>query len=990
MIEPVPRSSGADDAGHGLLAFALGFYFALLQYGYFFLTEAWVSSRAVSFFFVLFFWLIGFLAGLRYPRGNRMAALLALSLGGYYVAWLVVRHNPYSNADYLVIATASLLSGLAPGHYFSWAQRRFARVGSMFFHENNGFILGIVVSMFGSLFAGTWMLQWAPLLALLGVGLVGWWRRARQAAVPEDREPASAVFPWLQGAHFGLMQVALYLLIEVEYTASALGYFLIVLAWMAGVVAGLRGFPRLGMRRASAISLAAWGVLLLCLSLLAPYPALLPVIAVLAACVALPAGVLFRRWRHRLAASSLLVHENNGFVLGYLLSMLAFVQWGLTFLYWGPVLSYGLSWLAGRGRDWLLTPVLFVIAGAAWLSGSTWVALALLALGAPGLFAARRLGYRLRVAPRPESGWARFAPLEARLVLFVSGLCLMLLQYLVTREFASILAASELSILVVGLAYFAGLSIGYGWFSRLPLAALRPAAVALFGLHLVMLPLIRPLAGAFIAAGWGMSVLWGLLFIAAFLTSTFYSILLPRFIESNRGLSLTDAYRWDLLGAGAGVLLMVFFVRYWPAAILPLYLFGMLVIIAGLFKGSRYDRSVVVVGGLLAGVLALFQGPILTAAGEAYYHSRGYDYPRLLFSGQSLYHSIDVVQSHTDATREKRQSKTAFINGVSYFRTKNGQRNAQRETGLSEFTYFLAEVPARFLADRKGRNLRVLILGAGSLTSLAHVRPYAKKTTLVEIDPLVVASSRRYWSEVNRGAGDHPNEEIVIDDARHYLMTHQEKFDLIIMDISAPYYLGTMLLHNRDFFRLVSARLKSDGLFSESTQSRPRPWARASTSMRILRSVDEVFPYWNLISTGGESRGNHGYVYAGKRDMTSVRSLIRYLEEDGYRAGSEVYSHESGRFRLDRVEPFTLSNMNSLLVSNYYRIADRLGIDSDSAGVGLGASLTEMKDRMRDRLPWFGMPFFVELFIVLVLLAWLLRRSPTENGAVRGRAKRLA
>ncbi|HGG58311.1 MAG TPA: hypothetical protein ENK26_00140, partial [Gammaproteobacteria bacterium] len=705
MTERRTQPPVAGEPAHGRMAFALGFYFALLQFGYFFLTEAYVSSRAVSFFFVLAFWLIGFLMGLRRARHHRLAAVLALSLASYYVAWFVVHRHPYSSADYVVVAATALLSGIAPGYYFAWAQRRFTRVRQLFFHENNGFVLGIVASLFGSLFAGAWTLNWAPLLALAPVALGAFWLR-RKPVTRRERQPRSAAFPYLQGLHFGVLQVALYLLVEVEYTASAIGYFLVVLAWMGGVVAGLRGFPGLGMRRAGVISLSAYGALLAILSLLAPYPALLPVIAALVALAALPVGVLFRRWRRRLAAASLFLHENNGFVLGYLLSMLAFVHWGVDFLYWGPLLSFSLTALAG----WVAAPALLLAAGAAWLDGASLEAGALL-LAAAGLIVADRRGYREAAADGVQSDWAFFSLAEARLMLFMAGFCLILLQYLVTREFASILSASELTILIVGLAYFCGLSVGYGWFSRLPLAIWRPASVALFVFHLAMLPLVKPLAGAFIAAGWGMAVLWGLLFITAFLTSAFYSILLPRCIESNPDLSLTDGYRWDLLGAGAAVLLMAFFVRYWPAAIAPLYLSAMLTLVVGLFKGSRFDRSVLVAGGLLVGLFALWQGPLFTAAGEAYYHSRGYDYPRLLFSQQSLYHSIDVVQSYTDASQTRRQSKTSFINGVNYYRVKNGsERSGVSETGLSEFTWFLARVPARFLAEKKGRKLRILIL----------------------------------------------------------------------------------------------------------------------------------------------------------------------------------------------------------------------------------------------------------------------------------------
>jgi hypothetical protein len=58
------------------------------------------------------------------------------------------------------------------GSFFPHAQDRFARVKLLFFHENNGFIVGTLLSLIGSVFAGRFMLSLAPLAGFAPVLLL--------------------------------------------------------------------------------------------------------------------------------------------------------------------------------------------------------------------------------------------------------------------------------------------------------------------------------------------------------------------------------------------------------------------------------------------------------------------------------------------------------------------------------------------------------------------------------------------------------------------------------------------------------------------------------------------------------------------------------------------------------------------------------------------------------------------------------------------------
>src|SRR6059036_3256437 len=96
------------------LAFVCGLHFAVLQFCYFFLLEAYLSSQALSYFVTLLFWLCGFLAGLAIPGERWFGRLLALGTAAYYVAWILTRAIPFHPLLYPAGALCSIASGLGP------------------------------------------------------------------------------------------------------------------------------------------------------------------------------------------------------------------------------------------------------------------------------------------------------------------------------------------------------------------------------------------------------------------------------------------------------------------------------------------------------------------------------------------------------------------------------------------------------------------------------------------------------------------------------------------------------------------------------------------------------------------------------------------------------------------------------------------------------------------------------------------------------------
>ena len=510
-------------------------------------------------------------------------------------------------------------------------------------------------------------------------------------------------------------------------------------------------------------------------------------------------------------------------------------------------------------------------------------------------------------------------------MLFAAGFNLMQLQYFIVREFSSLLGASELTILIVAAACLTGYSIGYGMSRLLNLRLVKAVAPIMFFTHILIVAFAKVSAGYMIQEGFGMEALSLLLFIASFCTSAFFSILLPKFIEHMEAHSLTSAYSWDLAGAASGVAVMFLLIAQLPRLLWPCYFAMMLILVLFMLRQTGWRLPFAIVGIFSIALLTLHQGVLHRYSTEDYYRTQNYTNPQLLFSENSFYHAIDVIETFYDKEQQRPESRVSFANGVRYFDYDyDGAGELTVGTDLSERTYFLAELPAKYLHKKKGEKIRILIMGAGSMYSVYRVKDHSQNTTLVEIDSLVIDSEKACWAPLNQ-YHEVDNCEIVIDDAAHYLKTTPEKFDLIINDIPGPYYLGTALMHGREFYELVKSRLHPEGVFAESTQERPQSTTYDQPAMKIFRGMADAFTHYRLVETWGSPRKREsGYIYACEAVDFSSEVLSDLMKEDGRYTGTLVHHPGCDHFSLHKATPLSWTNMETLFSGSTYRLRDRL------------------------------------------------------------------
>jgi spermidine synthase len=131
---------------------------------------------------------------------------------------------------------------------------------------------------------------------------------------------------------------------------------------------------------------------------------------------------------------------------------------------------------------------------------------------------------------------------------------------------------------------------------------------------------------------------------------------------------------------------------------------------------------------------------------------------------------------------------------------------------------------------------RVLLVGLGGGISLGAVEKHDVKTIdCVELSPEVV-DAHTYFAEENDSCWTDNRLNLIINDGRHYLLTTENRYDIISVDPVDP---PVSTLYSRDFFTLCRNALEEDGLMLQWV-----PMFRLSRDhiLMILKSFTDIFP----------------------------------------------------------------------------------------------------------------------------------------------------
>lgn len=159
-----------------------------------------------------------------------------------------------------------------------------------------------------------------------------------------------------------------------------------------------------------------------------------------------------------------------------------------------------------------------------------------------------------------------------------------------------------------------------------------------------------------------------------------------------------------------------------------------------------------------------------------------------------------------------------------------------------------------------GAPKKVLILGGGEGATIREVLRWTtvEKVAMVDIDGEVVEACREHLPEMHANAFDDPRLELVIGDAIKFVDETQEKWDVVISDLSDPIEEGpSFQLFTKEYFEKIRQIMTPNGFFV--IQAGPVSPGEMALHVRIVNTVKAVFPhvasYRSYISTYGTPWG---------------------------------------------------------------------------------------------------------------------------------------
>jgi len=208
------------------------------------------------------------------------------------------------------------------------------------------------------------------------------------------------------------------------------------------------------------------------------------------------------------------------------------------------------------------------------------------------------------------------------------------------------------------------------------------------------------------------------------------------------------------------------------------------------------------------------------------------------------------------------------------------------------------------LLHPKPRSVLIVGFGAGVTAGSFVTYPEIERIVICEIEPLIPQKIAGFFSKENYDVLKDPRVEIVYDDARHFVLTSKEKFDIITTDPIHPWVKGAATLYTREFFDLTRRHLKPGGVV---TQWVPLYESTPDVVKSEMATFFSVFP--EGLAWINDREGGGDVVLFGQADPAPIpfadidRRLNRpeneraaqSMRDVGFESGMDVLASYAGR-----------------------------------------------------------------------------------------------
>jgi spermidine synthase len=507
---------------------------------------------------------------------------------------------------------------------------------------------------------------------------------------------------------------------------------------------------------------------------------------------------------------------------------------------------------------------------------------------------------RARKPESPDEILAEVEPIEivgitpatqklALVVFAISGAAAMALEVLCTRTVGVVIGASTYSFTLILVTFLVGLAAGAGMISRRidliadPVRALAWVEVLVGVLAMAGAMLADKLPSWVHATARAHNVTTSSVYFTNFAIAAV--VIFPSTLALGTVMPLVVRILSPHGGSHAGPIVGRAYAVNTIGAILGSFLGGFVVIpFIGVERGIQLaSLSSILLGLLLAASRKDLRGPIGAIAGGALllmifgprwnvqawtaglfrmYVARNIYADGWAPSGKLVYHKDGVA---TTVTVEREND------GVGVSLKVNGKVDASDIGDMP--TQVLSGLLPILIHDAPKK---ALVIGYGSgVTSGAVLQAPVESVTLAEIEHAVFEASNQNFGHVNHEPWKDPRFHAVIDDGRNFLLTRDDRYDVIISEPSNPWMSGAASLFTQDFFRTAEKRLADGGVFLQWLQL----YELAPENIHaLLRTFNSVFP--NVLVFTPDPLSNDTLLIGTRKPVTIDRARVeRYLSD---------------------------------------------------------------------------------------------------------------
>ena len=253
------------------------------------------------------------------------------------------------------------------------------------------------------------------------------------------------------------------------------------------------------------------------------------------------------------------------------------------------------------------------------------------------------------------------------------------------------------------------------------------------------------------------------------------------------------------------------------------------------------------------------------------YYAHRYKIEKTLFSGQSDFQNVDVVET-------RGHGKMLLNDGMIMV------------TERDEFVYhdMIAHVPLFLHPNPK----KVLVIGGGDGGTAREAARHdsVEKVVQVEIDEMVVKACKEYIPQTAKGY-DNPKVELCIEDGVKFVSNCKEVFDVVLVDSTDP--IGPAKpLFGPEFYQNINSLLSDQGIVVSQGES---PFLEVEVQKSLLKVLHDVFPValiynFNNLSYPG---GLWSFTFASK----GIHPVKCYEPEKVKKSGMEFQYYNAGIHR---------------------------------------------------------------------------------------------